>query len=104
MELALQKNCRQNLRGTIYGKPCPLIWHCAKQLLMLSLCVDNFLMRRVFTCGIDQTFLMVSANSAYLATLASAVSIVASLVRMYTLIFGSVPEGRMMKLVPSSSS
>lgn len=37
-----KKLCRKSLRGAIYSKSRPLIWHCSKRSLMLSLCVDNF--------------------------------------------------------------
>ena len=49
-------------------------------------------------------FFRVSTHSLYFLTLASRSAASAPLVRMYTLIFGSVPEGRTMMEVPSASS
>ena len=40
-----KKLCRKSLRGAIYSKSRPLIWHCSKRSLMLSLCVDNLRFR-----------------------------------------------------------
>ena len=34
---------QQSLRGAICRKSRPLVWHCSKRLLMLSLCVGNLL-------------------------------------------------------------
>ena len=45
----LKKFYRQSLRGAIYSKSCPLIWHYSKRSLVLSLCVDN-LRRAPFCC------------------------------------------------------